>query len=296
MKPPFNRGPLSPGEHPIAYLLILCDELQEWNRFAYGIMDKKRDLADEASLLINDNRLEMNYIDRDGVLPDEFAPDKEALLSKLLDMGALFAEGFSIKCETMRTLPATYSLIDQEADITPRQLLSNHEKLAAAIHDLYNQKQLERHPEKPLSYPQFSDLPDALKYSNLRQARGLSKKLDLMGWEMRPEGSDGEVITEIPDDIVEILSVFEHDEWVRERLGRGWIFGEVKDDEKKISPYLMPYDELSEEVKTLDRDTVRNIPTLLSMIGMAAYVKKKADSFPESKPILARRLPESYKD
>jgi hypothetical protein len=134
-----------------------------------------------------------------------------------------------------------------------------------------------------------------LKYSNLRQARGITKKLDLMGWEMRPEGSEGERIREIPDEIVEILAVLEHDDWMRERLGNGWTYGETKDEEKKISPYLVPYDDLSEEVKNLDRDTIRNIPILLEMIGMAIFLKEDRDS-PQSKPIIARRLPESYKD
>ena len=296
MKPPFNKGPLSPEEHPIAYLLILCDELQEWNRTAYGIQDKKRSLADEASLLINERRLEITYIDRNGALPDQFAPNKELTLSKLLDMDALFSDGHSVNCESRKALAVTYGLLDSEAPIAPRQLIENLEKLAEAIHDLYNQKQLERHPEKPLAHPQFSDLPDDLKYSNLRQARGIAKKLDLMGWEMRPEGPYGEEITAIPNDIVEILAVLEHDDWMRERLRNGWNYGEEKDDEKKISPYLVPYDELSEEIKKLDRDTIRNIPTLLGMIGMAIYMKEEDSDSPQSKPIIARRLPESYKD
>jgi len=296
LKPPFSRGPLSPREHPIAYLLILCDELQEWNRTAYGILDKKRNLAEEASVLITKNRLEMTYIDKDTALPEQFSTDKEATLSKLLDMDALFSDGFSIHCETRSTLAAIPGVIHQDNAIVPRQLLGNLEKLAIAIHDLYNQRQLERNPDQPLAYPDFSDLPDTLKYSNLRQARGIAKKLELMGWEIRPEGSEGEVITEIPEDIVETLAVFEHDEWMEERLGYGWIFGEIKDTEKKISPYLVPYDELNEEVKNLDRDTIRNIPALLGKIGLAAYVKKKDGSSPESSPINARRLPESYKD
>lgn len=296
LKPPFSKGPLTPREHPIAYLLILCDELQEWNRTPYGILDKKRNLAEEASALITDQRLEMIYIDKDTALPEQFSADKEATLSKLLDMDALFADGFSVKCEMRKTLVSPAGLIDQETDIVPRQLLGNLEKLAVAIHDLYNQRQLERHPEKPLAHPTFSELPDSLKYSNLRQARSIAKKLDLMGWEIRPEGSEGEVITEIPDDIVETLAILEHDEWVRERLGYGWTYGEIKDNENKISPYLVPYDELSQEIKNLDRDTIRNIPTLLGMIGMAAYVKKRDGSSPHNRPFIARRLPESYKD
>jgi hypothetical protein len=296
MKPPFNKGALSPREHPVAYLLILCDELQEWNRTAYGIMDKKRNLAEEASVLITDKRLEMTYIDKDTALPDQFSLDKAATLSNLLDMDALFEDGFSIKCETKSTVPPISVSTHQDPEILPRQLLVNLEKLAIAIHDLYNQKQLERYPDKALTYPQFSDLPDSLKYSNLRQARGIAQKLKLLGWEIRPEGSDGEMITDIPADIVEALSSFEHDEWLRERFEQGWTFGEAKDIEKKISPYMVPYYELSEEVKELDRDTIRNIPALLDMIGMAIFVKKKTGSSPGSKPIIARRLPESYKD
>jgi len=296
LKAPFSKEPLSPQEHPIAYLLILCDELQEWNRTPYGILDKKRNLAEEASVLITDKRLEMTYIDKDTALPEQFSADKEATLSKLLDMDALFPDGFSIRCEILETSATLPSLIDQETTIMPRQLLANLEKLAAAIHDLYNQKQLERNPDQPLVHPNFSDLPDALKYSNLRQAQGIEKKLDLMGWEIRPEESAGDVISEIPDDIVETLAAFEHDEWMRERFGYGWTFGEVKDVEKKVSPYLVPYDELSEEIKNLDRDTIRNIPVLLGMIGMAVFMKQESIYAPTNKPIITRRLPETYKD
>lgn len=296
MKSPFNLGSLSPHQHPIAYLLILCDELQEWNRTAYGILDKRRNLVEEASLLISDQRLEIAYIDKDTPLPDRFAADKADTLSKLLDMDALFSDGFSIRCEMQAGQAAAVGRIDHDPAIMPRQLLGDLEKLSAAIHELYNQKQLERNPERPLAYPHFSDLPDALKYSNLRQARDITKKLTLMGWEIRPKGSEGEVIAEIPDEVVEALAVIEHKGWMRERLDYGWTFGEVKDDENKLSPFLVPYHELSEETKDLDRDTIRNIPTLLKMIGMAVYVRDKDHNPPNSNPMFARRLPDSYTD
>ena len=274
MKPPFNKGSLSPHDHPIAYLLILCDELQEWNREAYGVLDKKRTQASEASLLITANRLNITYIAREGALPEQFSAEKESLFSKLLDMNAIFDGGFSVGCESISALAALASNLKQEDDLLPRPLLDNLEELAITIHKLYNQKQLERYPQKPLAYPRFSDLPDNLKYSNLRQARGIVDKLERLGWEMRPQGSAGEVVSEIPEDIVEALSRLEHEEWVREREETGWVYGEVKDTEKKISPYLVPYDELTEEIKDHDRDTIRNIPNLLSMLGMAVYVKK----------------------
>ena len=271
MKPPFNKGVLSPDDHPIAYLLILCDELQEWNREAYGILDKKRTHAAEASLVITDRRLDVTYIAKKGTLPEQFSAEKETLFRKLLDMDAVFGGGFSVGCEALDRLTVLSGGIKQDSGVVPRPLLDNLEKLAIAIHELFNQKQLERHPNEPLSYPRFSDLPDTLKYSNLRQARSLADKLERMGWEMRPKGSAGETVNEIPEDVIEALAVFEHDEWVKERGVSGWVYGEVKNIEKKISPYIVPFDKLTGEIKDLDRDTIRNIPELLGMIGMSIY-------------------------
>jgi hypothetical protein len=296
LKPPFSKGPLSPREHPIAYLLILCDELQEWNRTPYGILDKKRNLAEDASLEISAERLDVTYIDKDTPLPDEFAAAKKATLSKLLDMEALFKGGFTIQCQTRADLLLPQLIKNEAAPLSPRQLLGDLEKLAAAIHDLYNKKQLERHPNQPLAYPYFSDLPDSLKYSNLRQARGIAKKLALMGWEMRPQGSDGDVILDIPESAVEALAIIEHEDWMAERLESGWTFGETKDEHQKVSPYLVPYQELSEDVKELDRDTVRNIPALLDRIGMAIYHKVQGSSTTADGTHITRKLPGSYID
>jgi hypothetical protein len=272
MKPPFGKGALSPRAYPVAYLLMLCDELQEWNREAYGIADKKRTFAAEASLVITGDRLDITYIAKKGTMPDGFSAEKEALFRKLLDMDALFKGGVTVGCEALDRLAILSRDIRKDAGIVPRPLLDNLEKLAIAIHELFNQKQLERHPGTPLAYPRFSDLPDSLKYSNLRQARGIADKLRLMGWEMRPKGSPGETISVIPEDVVEALSEFEHKEWVRERVGSGWVYGEIKDIDKKISPYIVSYDALTEEIKDLDRDTIRNIPVLLDMIGMGIYL------------------------
>jgi 2-oxo-4-hydroxy-4-carboxy--5-ureidoimidazoline (OHCU) decarboxylase len=99
--------------------------------------------------------------------------------------------------------------------------------------------------------------------------------LDLAGWEMRPLSSEDAVIEEIPEDMVEKLAVYEHNNWVQERSSSGWMYAEVKNIEKKTSPYLVPYEDLTEDVKDLDRDIIRNIPELLSLIGMAVYVKKE---------------------
>ncbi len=41
--------------------------------------------------------------------------------------------------------------------------------------------------------------------------------------------------------------------------------------EKKISPYLVPWSELPENVKQWDRDAVTNIPDLLGRVKREVY-------------------------
>lgn len=268
MKKPYDLGAMKPETHPIAFLLILCDELQEWNREAYGIKDKLRVLAAEADVTINLERLAVTFITHNGSLPETFAQEKTDLLQKILDLNELFGS-VDIQCKAVKTqvLPVVRSHVE------PRPQLEDLEKLARAIHALYNEKQLERYPDKPLKYPDFDSLTDSLKYSNLRQAMTIPEKLFEMGYAMQPVGGDGKAVTRIPTEYVEALAEKEHDGWVQERISTGWTLGVAVDSAKKESTYLIPYDELSEEIKQLDRDTIENIPVLLSRIGMKIVVK-----------------------
>jgi hypothetical protein len=274
MKPPFNRGCLSPFEHPSAFLLILCDELQEWNREAYGILSKKHLQAGNAVLSFSDESMDVTYLTKTVKLPEQFSIEKKKLLNKLLDMRSIFPKGFSIQCEASDELVTIKNEVLHDSIITPRPLLENLEKIAVAIHDLYNQNQRKRNPDKPLAHPRFSDLPDALKYSNLRQARTIAEKVHLLGWEIRPSGSKGEQIKKIPEKLVEMLAIVEHDEWVRERRSSGYVYGKEKDSKEKVSPYLVPYEELSDEIKEYDREAIRNIPALLELVGLSIFKEK----------------------
>jgi hypothetical protein len=273
MKPPYNLGSLSPSKDPIAFMLILCDELQEWNRQAYGILDRKLTQAADVTLTITGKRLDITYMTETRMLPESFATEKKALLSTVLDMKAVFPGGFTVGSESKHALREIAGELRQNYSVMARPLLDMLESLAIAIHQKYNEKQLELFPEKPLKYPNFSDLPDTLKYSNLRQARSIVDMIELAGWEMRPIGSEGELVTEIPKETIEVLAMLEHEAWIKERTDAGWIYGVAKSVSRKISPQLVPYDQLTEEMKEIDREIIRQIPYLLGKIGMAIYVK-----------------------
>lgn len=273
MKEPFRLGKLSPELNPVAYLLILCDELQEWNRRAYGTIDRKRASAGNIKAAISNREISLTYISQNGMLPDSFAAEKTELLDRVLDIGSIFPGGIHLSCEGNGDTPA--GLQDEAAAddtgtdmIVPRPLLENLEKLARMIHQEYNARQLERYPERKLEYPTWESLPDDLKYSNMRQARRILDKLRLIGCTVMPKGSGSCRVSRFTDGEIELLAEAEHDFWVRERLSQGWKYGAKKDVDKKISPYLVPYEQLDEEAKQLDRDTVMNIIPLLESIDL----------------------------
>ena len=265
-KPPFSLPPMRACDDPIAFLLILCDELQEWHREAHGILTRTFTLADTVNLSLREDYLAATYVTNSGRLPENFCREKKELLRRVLAVEEIFPLGLDIDAES---LDAFAALKPQLRSFSPRPLLEDLELLAIAIHARYNEKQLADHPERPLAYPDFSALPDDLKYSNLRQAQGVYDKLELIGCTLRPKGRKG-AITAFDDAEIELLAAFEHEQWMAERLARGWKLGprNVKD---RTSPYLVPFEELPEEIKDYDRDAVRNIPALCDQIGMAIY-------------------------
>ncbi len=270
MKAPFSLGSMNASDDPIAYLLILCDELQEWNRSARGILTRTFTLADTVNFSITDDYLAATYVTKKGHLPADFCTEKKELLGSVLNLKEIFPAGFDIDAESLDSF-AAYRTTDQAEGPTelPRPLLRNAELLAIAIHANYNEKQLERNPGKELDYPDFSKLPDDLKYSNLRQARSMIEHLNACGYTLRKKGEPC-AVHEFSIDEIEMMAELEHIAWMNERIFRGWVPGE-RDAGAKTTPYLVPYADLPEDAKELDRDAIRSIPILAERTGLAVY-------------------------
>lgn len=263
-KEPFCMGAMKPEDDPVAFLLILCDELQEWNREAHGRVSRGDIRPDSVVFDISGDRFSAVYITKKGRPPEDFSENKKETIGKLLDIGAIFPKGFDIRDEVLTPWPERFA---KPAESGSRPLIEDLEKLAAAIHAQYNER-LTLSGEKP-QYPDYSDLPDDMKYSNMRQARNISDKLESVGLHLRKKTELGG-LDRIPEELVDILAEMEHEEWIASRTASGWIPGD-KDTEAKRSPHLVPYDQLSEEIREIDRESIRIIPKLVHMIGMEVY-------------------------
>lgn len=103
--------------------------------------------------------------------------------------------------------------------------------------------------------------------SNRKQANFIWTKLSLVGCEIGPVTDwDAPLEFRFTADETEHLSSLEHERWMSEKLEGGWRYGEKRDDTQKIHPSLVPYENLSEPEKEKDRDTIRQIPEILSRI------------------------------
>jgi len=74
-------------------------------------------------------------------------------------------------------------------------------------------------------------------------------------------------------EILEPISRNVHNQWMKGRLQAGWKFGPKRDDEKKEHPSLLPYEDLPEEEKEYDRQTV--LTTISGLLENGFKIQKK---------------------
>lgn len=74
----------------------------------------------------------------------------------------------------------------------------------------------------------------------------------------------------LPEELVELsemLAKNTHEVWAQTRLDQGWKWGETRDDANKLHPCLIPYEALSEDEKTFDRNTAFETIRLILALG-----------------------------
>jgi ppGpp synthetase/RelA/SpoT-type nucleotidyltranferase len=141
------------------------------------------------------------------------------------------------------------------------------ETLAHTVHRTFVERAAMATTTDP-SLREWDDLPEELRESNRDQARHYADVLRPIGCTIEPvEGRPVARMTFTPDE-VEGMSKAEHGRWVVERLLNGWRWGADRDAEHRTSPYLVPWDQLTDEVKEVDRVFVRQMPEILATAGL----------------------------
>ena len=75
---------------------------------------------------------------------------------------------------------------------------------------------------------------------------------------------------QLPEDLLELTEKIAenvHEVWAEGRIKDGWTYGLVRDDEKKETPCLVPYAELTESEKAYDKNTALETLKLIVALG-----------------------------
>jgi hypothetical protein len=162
-----------------------------------------------------------------------------------------------------------FSLLDRAC--RPEVLLNGRrETLAQGVHADYVRRRREDGADPDdLALEPWENLPETLRAANRAQAADLGQKLRTVGCELRPAADWLPPPLPFTDTELEHLAMLEHQRWEIERRQDGWRRGPDRDPVRKLSPYLVPWDNLPEEIKDLDRDAIRALPTFLARAGFA---------------------------
>lgn len=269
---------ISPYKHPLAYLLILCDELQNWDRTAFGYVSKKDPLAWTVEVNITDEKIDIHYIFDSFTVVDtnDVERHRKNINVEKLQEGIFQNEIYTlINYHTKISAEAVEKNKDRKIRIfASSDKFVNLCDFAKAIHASY---------QSVYGGPNFDELSLEFKLSNIEQAKSYADKLELVNCfysdreldfpvvkGFTPKGID-ESASGKRDDLG-FLAREEHLRWVREKLDAGWKYGTdyqstTERNAKKIHKDIIPYDCLPDPEKLKDELMIKNMVPFLYKYG-----------------------------
>lgn len=264
-----NAHRIAISEHPLSYLLILCDELQSWDRKAYGKNSKRKPIAWDVEFDISDNKIKANYIFEDRnenyekIASGKFVSDIEKFIDSDLTL--------RVFCDVKPKNRKISAFASDDSFIN----LCDFAKVIHASYDEHCERNNIEHIEAD-----FASLPLEFKVSNINQAKSYAYKLELINCFYSSKELDYPIVKDFEDnfagalhsDNLGFLCREEHARWVKEKLAAGWKYGTdyhstAERNAKKIHKDIVPYEVLTPQEQSKDRLMVNNIIPLLDRVG-----------------------------
>ncbi len=143
-------------------------------------------------------------------------------------------------------------------------LNQKNDKRAKAFHSTHFEiRKLAPDFGENLADVEWDELSQEFQDSNRQTADHISIKIRAIGCKIVLNSDAGEP-TFFSTHEIEMLAKLEHKRWCAERSLAGWTYGDNKNDLTRKSPYLVSWGNLSEDIKNLDRNTVKIIPEVLA--------------------------------
>ena len=146
------------------------------------------------------------------------------------------------------------------------------DEMAEEFHARYRADNLRK--IKPDNLKLWEDLPPTYQTANREQAAYAIRILEAAGFGVRKVQGQPAIFQGFTKEEIELMAELEHGRWNIERLHDGWRYGKTKDENRKLTPYLVRWQDLPDDetgVKRFDRNSVRAFPEILAKAGLEIY-------------------------
>ena len=293
-------------DQPLAYLLMLCDELQCWDRTSYGQNSRGGIFACDFDLAFPDGGMRWTYFfdetyeakvraaksyrdmlcegyrKRSGAVRDrrsKFVDDIDEIVA-LADVIPTFEP------DTSRPDPSgTINVVIERKQKRTGLYLSDTNYLnlydfALALNGRYcgaeTPEEMTRSFEEELSLE--------YKLSNIAQAKGYARRLEAIGCFYTDRAVDYELVTAFDEAELDALARSEHERWCAEKESLGWRFGDAHvgrldgandtamRERTRLHHDLIPFDELpNQEVLKDSKPMEKMLELIQEFDGLSIY-------------------------
>ena len=173
----------------------------------------------------------------------------------IVDWSALADARREIDREFIRRRPHVLARIGEQAVPHPARAV-----LARLLHERYRTTTGDERG--------WDALPDEDRAASLAFVDAIPMKLLMIGRHIVER--DGESpLHALREDEIELLAQAEHERWAAFRARRGWRLGSRRDESARAHPDLLPWSELPDDVREIDRELIRAMPASLEVVGLA---------------------------
>ncbi len=240
--------PLPMNLHPLAWLLMLCDELQCWDRTAYGRNSRTELHPMAADFDFSGGAIRATYCyDREEQEKiDDFKasyrrweadgrkgkPPRLKAYSDMAEKEQSFLRDIERIVDT-GDAPLTVLTDTREADRRSKHTyLSSSSFLhlydfAIALNSRYSYQGREKEIPAETLEKEFEELSLEYQLSNINQAKSFARCLDVLGCFYTDRPVDYRMITAFTGEQIAVIAPMEHERWVREHISMGWRHGDL---------------------------------------------------------------------
>ena len=249
--------PLRAEQHPLAYLLMLCDELQCWDRTAYG-RNSRNELHpmaadfdfDERSVKVTyyydieekdkTERYEKAYEEWHTDGEDGAAPELKAYSSMTGENNKFTSDIGRIVDLTQIPLRVSTSFAVKDRTLKHTYLSrSNFIHLydfAVSLNGRYSYNGREEETDESVLENDFESMSLEYQLSNINQAKSFGRYLDAIGCFYTDQPVDYEMINAFDAEQTAAFAPMEHKRWVMEHRSMGWTAGDLYETIKSDVP------------------------------------------------------------